>query len=228
MARSQAHPQTVLGIRRRTVLKAGLAASVALSTGPLLHTSALWGAEAGSPKRGGVLRVRGYDPVHFDPHQTISFKTHTTLSFVYSKLVRHQVGPEVRPGTFIVEPDLAERWEALDETTYVFHLRQGVKWHPKSPLNGRELVTKALDAEFGKGKTGSFDPETGIKSSEFVGPSVGGDLRKQAVMATLYALGGILVYIAFRFEWIYGAAAVFAVLAAVCACPAAALAACAF
>ena len=29
--------------------------------------------------------------------------------------------------------------------------------------------------------------------------------------ATLYALGGILIYIAFRFEWIYGAAAVFAV-----------------
>ena len=36
-------------------------------------------------------------------------------------------------------------------------------------------------------------------------------LRRQAVFATLYALAGILVYIAFRFEWIYGAAAVFAV-----------------
>jgi preprotein translocase subunit SecF len=40
---------------------------------------------------------------------------------------------------------------------------------------------------------------------------VGSDLQRQAVFATLYALGGILVYIAFRFEWIYGAAAVFAV-----------------
>jgi preprotein translocase subunit SecF len=77
--------------------------------------------------------------------------------------------------------------------------------------NGREVVTKALNAEFGKGKSGAFDTENGIKSSEFVGPSVGGDLRKQAVTATLCALGGILVYIAFRFEWIYGAAAVFAV-----------------
>ena len=38
------------------------------------------GAEAGPPKRGGILRVRGYDPVHFDPHQTTNFKTHTTLS----------------------------------------------------------------------------------------------------------------------------------------------------
>src|SRR5207237_577549 len=40
---------------------------------------------------------------------------------------------------------------------------------------------------------------------------VGDDLKRQAVFATLYALGGILIYIAFRFEWIYGAAAVFAV-----------------
>jgi preprotein translocase subunit SecF len=41
---------------------------------------------------------------------------------------------------------------------------------------------------------------------------VGADLRWQAVRATLYALAGMLVYIAFRFEWIYGVAAVVAVL----------------
>jgi preprotein translocase subunit SecF len=40
---------------------------------------------------------------------------------------------------------------------------------------------------------------------------VGAQLRRQAVLATLYALLGMLVYIAFRFEWIYGAAAVIAV-----------------
>ncbi len=37
------------------------------------------------------------------------------------------------------------------------------------------------------------------------------NLRRQAVVVTLYALGGMLVYIAFRFEWVYGAAAVLAV-----------------
>ena len=52
----------------------------------------------------------------------------------------------MQPGTFIVEPDLAERWEEPDDTTYVFHLRQGVKWHNKPPLNGRELV--AQDVKF--------------------------------------------------------------------------------
>ncbi|PYT55505.1 MAG: protein translocase subunit SecF, partial [Acidobacteria bacterium] len=44
-----------------------------------------------------------------------------------------------------------------------------------------------------------------------VGPKVGAELRNQAILVTLYALAGMLVYIAFRFEWVYGAAAVLAV-----------------
>jgi preprotein translocase subunit SecF len=50
-----------------------------------------------------------------------------------------------------------------------------------------------------------------ILSTEVVGPKIGAELRRQAVLATLYALAGMLVYIAFRFEWIYGVAAVVAV-----------------
>ena len=50
-----------------------------------------------------------------------------------------------------------------------------------------------------------------IINVEIVGPKVGSELRRQAVVVTLYALGGMLVYIAFRFEWVYGAAAVLAV-----------------
>src|SRR5712691_3562958 len=146
MNRQQADPRKSQGVRRRDVLKAGLAAGVTLSTWPLHQPPALWGAEAGQPKRGGILRVRGYDPQHFDPHQTLNFKTHTTLSFVYSRLVRNTVGPGVQPGIFTVEPDVAERWEALDDTTYIFHLRKGVKWHNKPPLNGRELM--AEDVKF--------------------------------------------------------------------------------
>ena len=50
-----------------------------------------------------------------------------------------------------------------------------------------------------------------IRNVEVVGPKVGAQLRHQAIWATLYALAGMLVYIAFRFEWVYGAAAVIAV-----------------
>jgi preprotein translocase subunit SecF len=49
-----------------------------------------------------------------------------------------------------------------------------------------------------------------IAGVEMVGPKVGAELRNKAVLATLYALGGMLVYIAFRFEWIYGLGAVIA------------------
>ena len=68
---------------------------------------------------------------------------------------------------------------------------------------GREVITAALN--------GAFEGQFEILNSESVGPKIGSDLRRQAILATLYALGGILIYIAFRFEWIYGAAAVFAV-----------------
>jgi preprotein translocase subunit SecF len=50
-----------------------------------------------------------------------------------------------------------------------------------------------------------------VKKTEMVGPKVGAELRNKAVLATLYALAGMLAYIAFRFEWIYGLAAVIAV-----------------
>ena len=51
-----------------------------------------------------------------------------------------------------------------------------------------------------------------IRGGGYVGPKIGADLQWQAVKATLFALGGMLLYIAFRFEWIYGIAAVVAVL----------------
>src|SRR5207245_11257092 len=88
------------------------------------------------------------DPPHFDPHLTVNAKTHTTLSFVHSTLLRHKLGPGIQPGTFIVEPHLAERWEQPDDTTYIFHLRQGVKWHNRPPLNGRELVAEDVKFTF--------------------------------------------------------------------------------
>jgi preprotein translocase subunit SecF len=78
---------------------------------------------------------------------------------------------------------------------------QGAKEEDASA--GRGVIINALN----KGFPDQFE----VLSAQSIGPKVGDDLKRQAVFATLYALGGILVYIAFRFEWIYGAAAVFAV-----------------
>jgi preprotein translocase subunit SecF len=49
-----------------------------------------------------------------------------------------------------------------------------------------------------------------VSKVEMVGPKVGAELRTKALLATLYALAGMLAYIAFRFEWIYGLGAVIA------------------
>jgi preprotein translocase subunit SecF len=58
---------------------------------------------------------------------------------------------------------------------------------------------------------GFFLSDFAVFNVEIVGPQVGGQLRQQAGLATLYSLAGMLVYLGFRFEWIYGIAAVITV-----------------
>jgi preprotein translocase subunit SecF len=55
---------------------------------------------------------------------------------------------------------------------------------------------------------GFFLSNFGVRDVAIVGPQVGSQLRSQAGLATLYSLLGMLVYLGFRFEWIYGIAAV--------------------
>jgi preprotein translocase subunit SecF len=75
-------------------------------------------------------------------------------------------------------------------------------------LKGVDGVTPAMIEVI---KKESYLAPFTILQADVVGPKVGGELRQQAILATLYALAGMLVYIAFRFEWIYGVAAVIAV-----------------
>ncbi len=129
------------GLTRRSVLATGAAAAVLAATGPQLVTP----AQAQTPKRGGTFRMTVLsDPLHFDPHQTLSFVTMVPLSFVYSRLVKVKAGPSVKPMTYPVEPDLAESWTQTNDTTYVFKLRKGVRWHNKPPVNGRELTAEDI------------------------------------------------------------------------------------
>lgn len=58
---------------------------------------------------------------------------------------------------------------------------------------------------------GFFLSDFGVYQVEIVGPQVGKQLQKQAILATVYSLAGMLIYLAFRFEWIYGVAAVITV-----------------
>ncbi|MFZ0774014.1 MAG: protein translocase subunit SecF [Candidatus Sulfotelmatobacter sp.] len=55
---------------------------------------------------------------------------------------------------------------------------------------------------------GFYLSDFSVRNVEIVGPQVGAQLRRQALLATAYSLAGMLVYLGFRFEWIYGVAAV--------------------
>jgi peptide/nickel transport system substrate-binding protein len=146
------------GLRRRDLLKTG-AGALAFAAAPRLGASP---ARAETPKRGGILRVRGEDPVHFDPHQTVAFRTMTNLSFTHSRLVKVKAGSSVAPNTAPLEPDLAESWTRRDDTTYLFKLRRGVRWHPKPPVNGRELTAADVKYTYERFLTIKGNPNRGL------------------------------------------------------------------
>ncbi|CAN5364877.1 protein translocase subunit SecF [soil metagenome] len=87
----------------------------------------------------------------------------------------------------------------------------------KNQVNlGRASVKKALDT-FGKEAEGTAtlqdtpDAVYKIVKTDSVGPIAGAELRDRAVIATLLGLVGILLFIAFRYDWTYAAGAVIAV-----------------
>jgi peptide/nickel transport system substrate-binding protein len=129
---------------RRDVLKGG----VALTAATAGLSSGMGRATAQAAKRGGTLSLRLWDPPHFDPHLTISYKTHILYTFSHSRLLKQKAGPSVAPGTFPVEGDIAESWSQPNDTTYVFKLRKGVRWHNKPPVNGRELTSEDVKYSF--------------------------------------------------------------------------------
>src|SRR5258708_26610281 len=67
-------------------------------------------------------------------------------------------------------------------------------------LSSSDAVTPAVRATLKSNYAlGSF----AIRGAEIVGPKVGGELRRQAIWVTIYALAGMLLYIHFRFELVY-------------------------
>jgi peptide/nickel transport system substrate-binding protein len=131
--------------------------------------AAIAGAPAGAlaqtpqaPKRGGTLSIRAWDPPHFDQSMVHAYKTHVVISFTHSRLLKHRAGPAVRPGSLVLEGDLAESWTQPSDTTYLFKLRKGVRFHAKPPVNGRELTAEDVKYTFERMLT-----ETGSNASMY-------------------------------------------------------------
>ena len=137
--------------RRIRPLFCVIAALAALLLPPMITGGSIAGAQGAAageqPKYGGIIRLAEREPPNLDPHLSISFNPQNIGSLIYSSLVRFPYGHEQKsPYDLTIMPDLAERWEYLDDKTVVFYLRKGVKFHNKPPVNGREL--KAQDVKY--------------------------------------------------------------------------------
>ena len=97
-----------------------------------------------TPQRQVVVALSA-DTQGLDPHTTASPIPIYIFNHMFDKLV------ERNNEDMAIVPDLAESWDILDQTTYVFHLRQGVKFH-----NGEDLT--ASDVKFSFDRMGSDDP----------------------------------------------------------------------
>ncbi|RIZ65156.1 MAG: protein translocase subunit SecF [Methylococcales bacterium] len=82
-----------------------------------------------------------------------------------------------------------------------------IRLKPHDGVSSADLSTKVLEAI---NKT-TTEPAS-VRRVEFVGPQVGDDLAEDGFLALLYSTIGILIYIAWRFEWKFSTGAVIATL----------------
>jgi preprotein translocase subunit SecF len=107
------------------------------------------------------------------------------------------------------DADASPRYTAIAQA--IVDYRDKTKGGVLGSLSNDELKGVADPVVVASLQDSFFVSDFGIRNVEIVGPQVGHQLRTQAILATLYSLGGMLVYLALRFEWIYGVAAVLTV-----------------
>ena len=119
------------GPTRRAFLGAGALTLLGLAA-PTVRPAA-----AQTPKRGGTLVVAAdVSPPGLDPQKSAAAHSWMISEHVYSNLLRRD--PKMN-----IVGDLAESWQVVNDTTFVFKLRKGVVWH-----HGRDLVADDVKYSF--------------------------------------------------------------------------------
>jgi len=93
-----------------------------------------------------------------DPRLTTDTTAYRTTDLIYAGLITLTPSLEAKP-------DLAESWESPDPTTYVFHLRAGLKFSDGSPLTADDVVytfTKITDKSFNAPDRALYSPQCRI------------------------------------------------------------------
>lgn len=80
---------------------------------------------------------------HWDIHLTPSpILAAWGPGIVYSRLLRFRSGSSVPVPNTATECDLCASWEQVDSTTYIFRLRNDVRWQDIPPVSGRRLIAE--------------------------------------------------------------------------------------
>jgi peptide/nickel transport system substrate-binding protein len=91
-------------------------------------------------------------PTNLDPRVGNDAVSERMFALLFSSLVKTN-------DSFAIEPDLALRWEIPNPKTYIFHLREGVRFHDGRPLGAKDVVytfRTTMDGSIRTGKSGSY------------------------------------------------------------------------
>ncbi len=109
------------------------------------------GPTSTEPRRGGIVKpaLRG-DPPFWDPQTTQGgqLDVRKQQSLVFETLLSVEPVSPDKPCSLQTTPQLIDSWKWLNDTTLETHLRPGVKFHNKAPVNGRELTADDIVYSF--------------------------------------------------------------------------------
>src|SRR5271165_2225677 len=120
------HPERGCAEAARPSRRARIAASL------LVLTLLLLPGCARKPDPNTLVMMIESSPTNLDPRVGIDAQSGRIDELIFDSLVRRDEHFELRPW-------LAERWEIVDPQTYIFHLRQGVRFHDGRPLTSRDV-----------------------------------------------------------------------------------------
>ena len=107
---------------------------------------------------GGTLRLATSNGIrHYDVHQDASPALAVWgPGLAYSRLLRLKSEPDVDLPSMAVECELCHSWEMIDDRTFIFYLRDEVRWHDISPVNGRGIVSEDIVYSYTRQRTPDF------------------------------------------------------------------------